>query len=349
MPDGCPLGARSVPSATGSGSSTTEFVPRPTCIDPASRRIRCPAWLSAGLCPSSSKPCGIEGSRRPCPRAASRASCAGVHDGACGSERWRLRLAPKPWSRGRWRPSGSPRAGCRFGRPQRGASSPICLYPSDSLRSFGPPGAATLDESKDARSQSISSALPKRSKSLRCSHSHTPASCHSSRRRQHTSTASARCSIPYARESFYPRKAGSVSRPGRAPKALASTTGSGCRSTLRSRRASRGGSWCAAPSRHPLALRPRVPRRHPGRRDRHRSITKGSSETGGQGRPAGVQEKARALVQLTVSEVRKLLRRLVLARRPPPREEVLRWSAWRRNHQAVARRCHYKRRGVLLA
>jgi hypothetical protein len=42
-------------------------------------------------------------------------------------------------------------------------------------------------------------------------------------------------------------------------------------------------------------------------------------------------------VQLTVSEVRKLLRRLVLARRPPPREEVLRWSAWRRNHQAVAR------------
>ena len=173
MPDGCPLGARSVPSATGSGSSTTEFVPRPTCIDPASRRIRCPAWLSAGLCPSSSKPCGIEGSRRPCPRAASRASCAGVHDGACGSERWRLRLAPKPWSRGRWRPSGSPRAGCRFGRPQRGASSPICLYPSDSLRSFGPPGAATLDESKDARSQSISSALPKRSKSLRCSRSHT--------------------------------------------------------------------------------------------------------------------------------------------------------------------------------
>ena len=103
------------------------------------------------------------------------------------------------------------------------------------------------------------------------------------------------------------------------------------------------------PSRHPLALRPRLPRRHPGRRDRHRSITKGSSETGGQGRPAGVQEKARALVQLTVSEVRKLLRRLVLARRPPPREEVLRWSAWRRNHQAVAGRCHYKRRGVLLA
>lgn len=51
---------------------------------------------------------------------------------------------------------------------------------------------------------------------------------------------------------------------------------------------------------------------------------------------------------LTVSEVRKLLCRLVLFRRPPPREEVLSWSVWRRRHQAVARRCHYKLRGVLL-
>jgi hypothetical protein len=68
-----------------------------------------------------------------------------------------------------------------------------------------------------------------------CSRSHTPASCHSSRRRQHTSTASARCSIPYARESCYPRKAGSASGPGRA---------------------SRGGSWCAAPSRTPKSSPP---------------------------------------------------------------------------------------------
>ena len=52
---------------------------------------------------------------------------------------------------------------------------------------------------------------------------------------------------------------------------------------------------------------------------------------------------------LTVSEVRKLLCRLVLFRRPPPPEEVLCWSVWRRHHQAVARRCHYKLRGVLLA
>ena len=50
--------------------------------------------------------------------------------------------------------------------------------------SLAPPGAATLAESKDARSQSIWSASPKRSKSLRCSRSHTPASFHSLRRRQ---------------------------------------------------------------------------------------------------------------------------------------------------------------------
>jgi hypothetical protein len=52
---------------------------------------------------------------------------------------------------------------------------------------------------------------------------------------------------------------------------------------------------------------------------------------------------------LTVSEARKLLCRLVVLRRLPPWEEVLSWSRWRRHHQAVARDCHYKRRGVLLA
>lgn len=54
-------------------------------------------------------------------------------------------------------------------------------------------------------------------------------------------------------------------------------------------------------------------------------------------------------MKLTVSEVRKLLYRLVLGRRAPGWEEVLSWSVWRRHHQAVAKRCHYKRRGVLLA
>jgi hypothetical protein len=52
---------------------------------------------------------------------------------------------------------------------------------------------------------------------------------------------------------------------------------------------------------------------------------------------------------LTVSEIRRLLCRLVVQGRPERWEEVLRWSVWRRRHQAVARRCHYKRRGVLLA
>ena len=55
-------------------------------------------------------------------------------------------------------------------------------------------------------------------------------------------------------------------------------------------------------------------------------------------------------MQLTVSEVRKLLLcRMVLSGRPVRWEAVLRWSVWRRHHQAVAKRCHYKRRGVLLA
>jgi len=30
----------------------------------------------------------------------------------------------------------------------------------------------------------------------------------------------------------------------------------------------------------------------------------------------------------------------------PTAEEVWNWSRWRRIHQAVARRCHYKGRGV---
>jgi len=33
----------------------------------------------------------------------------------------------------------------------------------------------------------------------------------------------------------------------------------------------------------------------------------------------------------------------------PTVEHVLTWSAWRRHHQAVAKRCHYKRHGVILA
>jgi hypothetical protein len=52
---------------------------------------------------------------------------------------------------------------------------------------------------------------------------------------------------------------------------------------------------------------------------------------------------------LTVCEIRRLLCRLVVSRHPVRWEEVLWWSVWRRHHQAVAKRCHYKRRRVLLA
>jgi hypothetical protein len=46
---------------------------------------------------------------------------------------------------------------------------------------------------------------------------------------------------------------------------------------------------------------------------------------------------------LTVPEVRRLLWGVVL-RAFPSVEHVLDWSAWRRHHQAVAKRCHYRRR-----
>src|SRR5687768_15369957 len=49
------------------------------------------------------------------------------------------------------------------------------------------------------------------------------------------------------------------------------------------------------------------------------------------------------LIPLTVPEVRRLLVALVWST-PPPVERTMRWSFWRRRHQARARRCHYKRR-----
>ena len=55
------------------------------------------------------------------------------------------------------------------------------------------------------------------------------------------------------------------------------------------------------------------------------------------------------LVPLTVPEIRRLLAALGLAVTPSARssgegERVLAWSAWRRRHQAVAMRCHYRHR-----
>jgi SRSO17 transposase len=48
-------------------------------------------------------------------------------------------------------------------------------------------------------------------------------------------------------------------------------------------------------------------------------------------------------IPLTVPEIRRLLAAIVLS---PTRaiEEILRWSQWRRRHQAIAQRCHYQRR-----
>ena len=54
------------------------------------------------------------------------------------------------------------------------------------------------------------------------------------------------------------------------------------------------------------------------------------------------------LIPLTVPEVRRLLTRLVWTANHPA-ELVLSWSLWRRHHQAQARRCHYRRRQLLLA
>jgi hypothetical protein len=53
------------------------------------------------------------------------------------------------------------------------------------------------------------------------------------------------------------------------------------------------------------------------------------------------------LLPPTVPEVRRLLGRLVWGRPPPP-EQALHWSVWRRRHQARAKRGHYRRRLVRL-
>ena len=51
------------------------------------------------------------------------------------------------------------------------------------------------------------------------------------------------------------------------------------------------------------------------------------------------------MIRLSSPEVRRLLVRL-LWNRLPEADDVLAWSTWRRAHQAVARRCHYKKRGA---
>ncbi|MEV5156614.1 IS701 family transposase [Streptomyces werraensis] len=78
-----------------------------------------------------------------------------------------------------------------------------------------------------------------------------------------------------------------------------------------------------------LAHAPPHRARHPGRRGRKGGCRNGS-----------------ALVPLTVAEIRRLLDTPL----PRPRADhdpithALKWSAWRRRRQAVARRCHYRKR-----
>src|ERR1700674_2077429 len=54
------------------------------------------------------------------------------------------------------------------------------------------------------------------------------------------------------------------------------------------------------------------------------------------------------MVALSVAEVRRLFCALLLSR-PIPFLFRLAWSFFRRTHQAVARRCHYKRRLAILS
>lgn len=69
------------------------------------------------------------------------------------------------------------------------------------------------------------------------------------------------------------------------------------------------------------------------------------------GRPDRPHEDASAappgLLPLTIPEVRRLLWRVAWSAAPP--EPALRWSRWRRKHQARAKRCHYQRRQHQLA
>jgi hypothetical protein len=51
------------------------------------------------------------------------------------------------------------------------------------------------------------------------------------------------------------------------------------------------------------------------------------------------------LIPLTCNEVQHLFATLV-ARPTSDLDHRLRWSAWRRRHQARARRCHYRRQAA---
>jgi hypothetical protein len=56
---------------------------------------------------------------------------------------------------------------------------------------------------------------------------------------------------------------------------------------------------------------------------------------------------AAGYVALTVSEIRKLLWQLTWPF-APRFTAIIRWSLWRRHHQAVAREHHYRRRSATM-
>ncbi len=55
------------------------------------------------------------------------------------------------------------------------------------------------------------------------------------------------------------------------------------------------------------------------------------------------QDTPSDLIPITVNELRRLFDALVIGKTATV-EHILKWSKWRRKHQATARRCHYKRR-----
>jgi hypothetical protein len=59
--------------------------------------------------------------------------------------------------------------------------------------------------------------------------------------------------------------------------------------------------------------------------------------------PGADSPQASELVPLSVAEVRRLFRAVLLGAAEPI-EHVLGWSRWRRRHQARARYFHYRRR-----
>jgi SRSO17 transposase len=71
-------------------------------------------------------------------------------------------------------------------------------------------------------------------------------------------------------------------------------------------------------------------------------MAKGGSSIEVPGEPAAVLEGE--LVPLSVAEVRRLFRNVLLLRSPASVDHMLGWSRWRRRHQARARHFHYQRR-----